>query len=114
MSDMRLYICMFGVRYDLVFAYMVSGMILYTVVFFTHLFTFDVIQPGGEEAVLVVWQLATGAQSFLPRLGAPIERLEISPDAKTYAVAHSDNAIRLVDSGTYQACGWARYHLCVL
>lgn len=100
----RSYICIYGIGYDPV----------YIVVFLTHLFTFDVIQPGGEEAVLVVWQLATGAQSFLPRLGAPIERLEISPDAKTYAVAHSDNAIRLVDSGTYQACGWARYHLCVL
>lgn len=54
--------------------------------------------------MLVVWQLASGKPTFLPRLGAPIESLAISPDAKLYAIAHSDNAIRLVDAATFQVC----------
>jgi NET1-associated nuclear protein 1 (U3 small nucleolar RNA-associated protein 17) len=28
---------------------------------------------GGEEAVLVIWQLHTGKKEFVPRVGAPIE-----------------------------------------
>jgi hypothetical protein len=61
--------------------------------------------PGGEEAVLVIWQLGNShSPTYLPRLGAPIESLAIAADAKTLAVAHSDNAIRLVDSSTFQVC----------
>ena len=36
-------------------------------------FTFNgaYLLSGGEESVLVMWQLATGHQQFLPRLGGP-------------------------------------------
>lgn len=33
---------------------------------------------GGEEAVLVLWQLHTGHQEFVPRLGAPILSLSVT------------------------------------
>ena len=33
---------------------------------------------GGEEAVLVVWQLHTGKKEFVPRVGAPINSVSIS------------------------------------
>ena len=29
---------------------------------------------GGQEAVLTMWQMLTGAKRFLPRLGAPLSR----------------------------------------
>ncbi|KAI5835962.1 WD40 repeat-like protein [Schizophyllum commune Tattone D] len=33
---------------------------------------------GGEEAVLVVWQLRTGRKEFVPRVGAPIRTVSLS------------------------------------
>ncbi|PFH49807.1 hypothetical protein AMATHDRAFT_146767 [Amanita thiersii Skay4041] len=33
---------------------------------------------GGEEAVLVIWQLHTGTKEFVPRLGAPISTVSVS------------------------------------
>ncbi|KAF8913139.1 quinon protein alcohol dehydrogenase-like superfamily [Gymnopilus junonius] len=33
---------------------------------------------GGEESVLVIWQLYTGKKEFVPRLGAPISTISIS------------------------------------
>jgi NET1-associated nuclear protein 1 (U3 small nucleolar RNA-associated protein 17) len=55
---------------------------------------------GGEEAVLVVWQLDTGHKQFMPRLGASIAHICISPDGNTYALASADNAIRLLSAVT--------------
>ncbi|KAI0347808.1 WD40 repeat-like protein [Trametopsis cervina] len=34
---------------------------------------------GGEEAVLVIWQLATGKREYVPRVGAPISSITLSP-----------------------------------
>ncbi|RKO85929.1 hypothetical protein BDK51DRAFT_42094 [Blyttiomyces helicus] len=53
---------------------------------------------GGEEAVLVIWQLATRAKSFLPRLGAEITSVTVSPDQKLYAIGLRDNSMRLVSA----------------
>ncbi|KAJ7597489.1 WD40 repeat-like protein [Mycena floridula] len=33
---------------------------------------------GGEEAVLVIWQLDTGKKEFVPRLGAPINTISLA------------------------------------
>jgi NET1-associated nuclear protein 1 (U3 small nucleolar RNA-associated protein 17) len=33
---------------------------------------------GGEESVLVIWQLRTGQKEFVPRVGAPINTISIS------------------------------------
>ncbi|BGP15338.1 hypothetical protein JCM10213_006248 [Rhodosporidiobolus nylandii] len=38
---------------------------------------------GGQEAVLVLWQLHTGHQEYVPRLGAPILTLTVLDNAET-------------------------------
>ncbi|KAF9535678.1 WD40-repeat-containing domain protein [Crepidotus variabilis] len=38
---------------------------------------------GGEEAVLVIWQLHTGRKEFIPRLGAPIGTVSVAKSLKT-------------------------------
>ncbi|GAA5977677.1 hypothetical protein JCM11641_001375 [Rhodosporidiobolus odoratus] len=38
---------------------------------------------GGQEAVLVLWQLHTGHQEYVPRLGAPILALTVLDSAET-------------------------------
>ncbi|KAK4046297.1 NET1-associated nuclear protein 1 [Microbotryomycetes sp. JL201] len=41
------------------------------------------LMSGGEEAVLVMWQLHTGHHEFVPRLGAPILALSITDNSVT-------------------------------
>ncbi|KAM0789065.1 hypothetical protein ACM66B_003128 [Microbotryomycetes sp. NB124-2] len=41
------------------------------------------LMSGGEEAVLVMWQLHTGHHEFVPRLGAPILALSITDNSST-------------------------------
>ena len=36
-----------------------------------------VVLLGGEEGVLVVWQVATSVKSFIPRLGAPVNAIAV-------------------------------------
>lgn len=65
---------------------------------FTHENT--TLLSAGLEAVLVSWRLTPtnfGHRSFLPRLGAPIIAISVSPDESTYALSHADNAVRLID-----------------
>lgn len=51
---------------------------------------------GGEESVLVVWHLQSRQKSFLPRLGAEIGSLQLSPDGQLYAVGLVDNSVKVV------------------
>ncbi|KAG6868876.1 hypothetical protein C0993_008624 [Termitomyces sp. T159_Od127] len=37
---------------------------------------------GGEESVLVIWQLHTGKKEFVPRIGAPINTISVSKNDK--------------------------------
>jgi NET1-associated nuclear protein 1 (U3 small nucleolar RNA-associated protein 17) len=53
---------------------------------------------GGEEAVLVIWQLATGHKQFLPRLGGTINTLSISDDQSLYAMSLADNSVHVISS----------------
>lgn len=53
---------------------------------------------GGEEGVLVIWQLASGSKQFLPRLGAHITALSMSGDQSLYAVSLEDNSIQVISS----------------
>jgi len=46
---------------------------------------------GGQEGVLVMWQYKTHHQEFLPRLGAPINHLAVSPDDSLTAVSQNEN-----------------------
>ncbi|KAH7442694.1 hypothetical protein KP509_03G099700 [Ceratopteris richardii] len=55
---------------------------------------------GGNEAVLVMWQLETGKKSFLPRLGSSILYMSRSPDASIISVTCADNSIKLINCGT--------------
>jgi len=47
------------------------------------------ILSGGHECVLVQWQ--EDGKHFLPRLGAPIEKIAVSDDNVLYACCHADN-----------------------
>ena len=55
------------------------------------------LYTGGEEGVLVVWQLSAGTKSFLPRLGASITHLSSSPIDAKVVIASMDNSVRLVN-----------------
>ncbi len=46
---------------------------------------------GGEEAVLVLWQLANEQKHFRPRLGAPIVGVACCPGDQTFAVSLNNN-----------------------
>jgi len=48
---------------------------------------------GGQEGVLVMWQYKTHHQEFLPRLGAPINHLAVSPDDSLTAVSQNENGM---------------------
>ena len=48
---------------------------------------------GGEESVLVLWQLDKKLSQFRPRLGAStIEQISCSPDDGYYAVSLQSNS----------------------
>jgi len=58
---------------------------------------------GGEEAVLVVWQLLTLKRTYLPRLGGPISHIACVPDDPTkYIVGQKNNVIRVVSLAAMQ------------
>ncbi|KAF2167739.1 hypothetical protein M409DRAFT_65849 [Zasmidium cellare ATCC 36951] len=56
------------------------------------------ILSGGKETVLVIWQLETGRQQFLPHLTAEIERIVVSADGTRYALQMGDNSIMVLSS----------------
>ncbi|CAL1695057.1 unnamed protein product [Somion occarium] len=58
---------------------------------------------GGEEAVLVIWQLHSGKKEFVPRVGAPIANIAVSrpKDAEEeYLLGLADASFVFVRSGT--------------
>ena len=55
---------------------------------------------GGEEAVLVLWQIESGLKQYLPRLGDPIHYVTVSGDDCWAAVSTRDNMIHLVSLTT--------------
>lgn len=62
------------------------------------------IVSGGEEAVLVLWQLSTGQREYVPRLGAPINAVTIadgiSGREQEYALTLADGSVTFVGSLT--------------
>ena len=46
---------------------------------------------GGEESVLVLWQLDTHKKQFRPRLGSPITRVACSPGDKYFTLSLQNN-----------------------
>ncbi|OLY78563.1 WD repeat-containing protein 75 [Smittium mucronatum] len=55
------------------------------------------ILSGGSEAVLVYWQLATFQKDFLPRLGASLVGLSISPNDQRIGITLANNSIFIID-----------------
>uniref|UniRef100_A0A7N6FK87 WD repeat-containing protein 75 second beta-propeller domain-containing protein n=1 Tax=Anabas testudineus TaxID=64144 RepID=A0A7N6FK87_ANATE len=54
---------------------------------------------GGVESVLVQWRYNQESQrDFLPRLGAAITHITISPDGALFCTSHSDNKITIIQS----------------
>lgn len=56
---------------------------------------------GGEEGVLVQWQLSSGSKSFLPRLGDAISSTVVSAQEAWVVATTRDNAIQIIDMGRY-------------
>uniref|UniRef100_A0A3Q3X3F3 C2H2-type domain-containing protein n=1 Tax=Mola mola TaxID=94237 RepID=A0A3Q3X3F3_MOLML len=54
---------------------------------------------GGIESVLVQWKYSQESQrDFLPRLGAAITHIAVSPDGALFCTSHSDNKITIIQS----------------
>ncbi|GAV59567.1 WD40 domain-containing protein [Cephalotus follicularis] len=54
------------------------------------------LYSGGNEGVLVVWQLDTGKKKFLPRIGSPLLYFTYSPDPSFSSISCADNQIHLL------------------
>eukprot|EP00887_Chlorella_sp_A99_P001575 scaffold8.g1575.t1 len=53
---------------------------------------------GGREAVLVMWDVASGNRTYLPRLGGPLLSIAAcAGDAAKYAIRQGDNTLRVVN-----------------
>ncbi|XP_073414225.1 WD repeat-containing protein 75 [Dendrobates tinctorius] len=58
-----------------------------------------ILFSGGVESVLVQWSYNMEHKNeFLPRLGAAIEHITISPDGSLLCTAHMDNKITIIDA----------------
>lgn len=58
------------------------------------------LYSGGEEGVLVLWQLSTGTKSFLPRLGAPAVSVVAADHIPLLCVSTLDNTFRLISASS--------------
>eukprot|EP00002_Diphylleia_rotans_P032262 TRINITY_DN6760_c0_g1_i2.p1 TRINITY_DN6760_c0_g1~~TRINITY_DN6760_c0_g1_i2.p1 ORF type:complete len:947 (+),score=169.38 TRINITY_DN6760_c0_g1_i2:52-2892(+) len=54
----------------------------------------------GKESVFVLWQVETLQHQFLPRLGAPLRYVAISPGGKYYGISNDDNEILIIQAST--------------
>ncbi|KAH6577753.1 hypothetical protein BASA81_014304 [Batrachochytrium salamandrivorans] len=57
-----------------------------------------ILISGGDESVLVLWQLETGNKQFFPRMGSEILSIGISSDQMLYSIGHKDNCVRIVSA----------------
>ncbi|KAG7669082.1 hypothetical protein Ndes2526B_g00805 [Nannochloris sp. 'desiccata'] len=54
---------------------------------------------GGQEAVLVIWDVVSGRRAYLPRLGGGIIGISVCPsDPSRYAIRQSDNTLRIINA----------------
>ncbi|XP_030613410.1 WD repeat-containing protein 75 isoform X1 [Archocentrus centrarchus] len=54
---------------------------------------------GGVESVLVQWRYNQESErDFLPRLGAAITHITVSPDGALFCTSHSDNKVTIIQS----------------
>ena len=57
---------------------------------------------GGQETVLIIWQLETGHKQELPHLSADIESIVVSPEGSSYAVRLADNSAMILSTTELQ------------
>lgn len=58
---------------------------------------------GGEESVLVIWQVHSGKREFVPRVGSPIKNIVVSPPRaaeEEYLLGLADASYTFVSSST--------------
>ena len=60
------------------------------------------IISGGQETVLIIWQLETGHKQELPHLSAPIENIVVSPAGSSYAIHLADNSTMILSTTELQ------------
>ncbi|KAJ5128434.1 hypothetical protein N7526_006600 [Penicillium atrosanguineum] len=60
------------------------------------------IISGGQESVLVLWQLDTGRKQFLPHLSSPICNVIVSPSGNSYVVKLADNSVMVMSTREMQ------------
>lgn len=53
---------------------------------------------GGEETVLVLWQLGTGKKQFLPHLMSEIKKIVVNLEGDKYALQMGDNSIMVLST----------------
>ncbi|RMZ91805.1 hypothetical protein DV736_g957, partial [Chaetothyriales sp. CBS 134916] len=54
------------------------------------------IISGGSETTLVIWQLDTNRQQYLPHLSAPILNISVSEKGSAYALRLADNSVMVL------------------
>ncbi|KAJ9616478.1 NET1-associated nuclear protein 1 [Cladophialophora chaetospira] len=74
------------------------------------------IISGGNETVLVIWQLDSNQRQYLPHLSTPILNLTVSAAGSSYALRLADNSVMILSTAdllpstniTGLALGWAQ------
>lgn len=61
------------------------------------------ILSGGDESVMVLWQLDTARKQYLPHLPSPICNIVVSPTGNSYAVKLADNSIMILSARELRA-----------
>ena len=56
------------------------------------------IISGGEETVIVLWQLESGQLQYLPHLGAPIQSIVVSHSGSSYGIRLGDNSAMILST----------------
>ena len=64
--------------------------------------TGNYIISGGQETVLIIWQLETGHKQELPHLSAPIKNIVVSPGGSSYAIHLADNSAMILSTTELQ------------
>lgn len=57
---------------------------------------------GGTETVLVIWQLDTGKQQFLPHMSATIQNVVVAPSGSSYGIQLADNSALVLSTAELQ------------
>ncbi|TVY59501.1 U3 small nucleolar RNA-associated protein 17 [Lachnellula cervina] len=60
------------------------------------------IISGGTETVLVLWQLDTGKQQFLPHMSATIQNVVVAPSGSSYGIQLADNSALILSTAELQ------------